>query len=112
MNPFKKKLFLSTLYSDFLLYVGLHDPHRMGGKTGEFGEKWGDGSPGMGTIPDWKPVWYTPEEVIVPPYLPDTPATRAEIAAQYTSISRMDAGNSGLKRPYHSSICYPNHLFK
>ena len=46
----------------------------------------------MGVIPDWTPVWYTPDEVIVPPYLPDTPATRKDIAAQYTSISRMDAG--------------------
>ncbi|XP_072044598.1 N-sulphoglucosamine sulphohydrolase-like [Amphiura filiformis] len=77
--------------SQFLLYMGMSDPHRIGGKTGEFGEKWGDGSPGMGIIPDWQPVWYQPEDVIVPPYLPDTPATRADIAAQYTSISRMDA---------------------
>ena len=50
--------------------------------------RYGNGEPGMGRIPDWKPVLYRPEDVVVPPYLPDTPATREDIAAQYTTISR------------------------
>ena len=80
-----------------MLYIGFNDNHRCGGvkaktKWGEFCEKFGDGVSGQGVIPDWKPVFYKPEDVIVPPYLPDTPATRADIAAMYTSYSRLDAG--------------------
>ena len=54
--------------------------------------RYGNGEPGMGTIPDWTPVLYKPEDVVVPAYLPDTPATREDIAAQYTTISRLDQG--------------------
>lgn len=46
----------------------------------------------MGRIPDWKPQLYHPEEVQVPPFVPDTPAARADLAAQYTTIGRMDQG--------------------
>ena len=35
---------------------------------------------------------YDPEEVVVPPWLPDTPATRAELAQYYQSVSRIDQG--------------------
>jgi hypothetical protein len=31
---------------------------------------------------------YSAEEVVVPSYVPDTPASREDIAAQYTAISR------------------------
>ena len=46
----------------------------------------------MGLIPDWKPVLYSPEEVTVPYFVQDTPAARQDIAAQYTTISRLDQG--------------------
>ncbi len=48
--------------SDFFLYVAFHDPHRCGHTDpglGQFCERFGNGSPGMGTIPDWKPTYYT-----------------------------------------------------
>jgi N-sulfoglucosamine sulfohydrolase len=35
---------------------------------------------------------YDPREVAVPPFLPDTPACRAELAEYYGSVSRFDAG--------------------
>ena len=54
--------------------------------------RFGNGEPGMGTIPDWKPAYYKPEDVMVPPFVPDTPAAREEIAAQYTTVSRLDQG--------------------
>lgn len=31
----------------------------------------------------------------VPYFIPDTPAARADLAAQYTTIGRMDQGGSG-----------------
>ena len=46
----------------------------------------------MGLIPDWKPVLYSPKEVILPYFVQDTPAARQDIAAQYTTISRLDQG--------------------
>ena len=46
----------------------------------------------MGLIPDWKPIDYSPKEVEVPYYLPNTETIREEIAAQYTTISRLDQG--------------------
>ncbi|XP_064612961.1 N-sulphoglucosamine sulphohydrolase-like [Liolophura sinensis] len=78
----------------FFLYIGIHDPHRdaFESKNGPFANKFGNGEPGMGVIPDWKPVHYDPEDVIVPYFIPDTPAARADIAAQYTTMSRMDQG--------------------
>jgi len=46
----------------------------------------------MGLIPDWTPVMYKPEDIEVPYFVQDTPAARMDIAAQYTTISRLDQG--------------------
>jgi hypothetical protein len=46
----------------------------------------------MGVIEDWKPETYDPNSVIVPYFLPNTQATRQDIAAMYTSFNRMDQG--------------------
>lgn len=78
------------------MYIGFHDPHRCGHthpQYGQFCEKFGDGSPGMGCIPDWTPQTYNPDDVIVPYFVQDTPAARRDIAAQYTTISRLDQGD-------------------
>ncbi|CAK8685482.1 unnamed protein product [Clavelina lepadiformis] len=80
---------------NFFLYVGFHDPHRCGHthpQYGSFCEKFGNGEPGMGVISDWKPRYYNANEVIVPQFVQDTPASRRDIAAQYTTISRLDQG--------------------
>lgn len=79
----------------FFLYIGFHDPHRCGHTHPEYGnfcEKFGNGEQGMGVIPDWKPVLYSPDDVIVPYFIPDTPAARGDLVAQYTTISRLDQG--------------------
>uniref|UniRef100_A0A8C5IRT0 N-sulfoglucosamine sulfohydrolase n=1 Tax=Junco hyemalis TaxID=40217 RepID=A0A8C5IRT0_JUNHY len=79
----------------FFLYVAFHDPHRCGHSQPQYGpfcEKFGNGQSGMGWIPDWKPQIYQPEQVQVPPFVPDTPAAREDLAAQYTTIGRMDQG--------------------
>ena len=67
--------------ADWLLFVTPHDPHRCGhtqprsvpkcqreyynyrDRFGGFCEKYGDGSPGMGVIPDWTPEYYSPDQV-------------------------------------------------
>ena len=57
-----------------------HQPNSFGNKPP------GESYPGV------EPVHYKPEDVIVPPFLPDTPTCRAELAQYYESISRADAG--------------------
>lgn len=46
----------------------------------------------MGLIPDWQPIYYQWEQVQLPYYIPDTEPARRDIAAQYTTISRLDQG--------------------
>ena len=79
----------------FFLYIGFHDPHRCGHNNPQYGafcEKLGDGGPGMGYIPDWHPISYSPDDVYVPFFIQDTLAARLDIAAQYRTISRLDQG--------------------
>ncbi|XP_054155241.1 N-sulphoglucosamine sulphohydrolase-like [Oppia nitens] len=79
----------------FLLYIAFHDPHRCGHITPQFGnfcEKFGNGEKGMGLIPDWKPVYYSVNDIKVAYYLPDTRPVKEDISAQYTTISRLDQG--------------------
>lgn len=78
----------------FFLYFATSDPHRGGGdaeelpyKPNRFGNK-----PDRGSYPGITEVFYDPAKVIVPPFLPDTPTCRAEIAQYYQSISRIDQG--------------------
>ncbi|CAH2106849.1 unnamed protein product [Euphydryas editha] len=79
----------------FFLYVGFHDPHRCGHSEpqwGPFCERFGSGEPGAGLIPDWKPWYYQWDEVQLPYHVQDTEAARRDIAAQYTTMSRLDQG--------------------
>ncbi|QEF97020.1 Arylsulfatase [Stieleria maiorica] len=92
------KAFLTDNEDDrpFLLYFGTSDPHRGGGvdRTSEselkpnlFGNK-----PNRGSFPGVEEVFFDPADVTVPPFLPDTPETREELAQYYQSCSRIDAG--------------------
>lgn len=79
----------------FFLMVSFHDPHRCGHITPQYGsfcERFGSGEEGMGLIPDWQPIYYQWEQVELPYYIPDTEPARRDIAAQYTTISRLDQG--------------------
>jgi len=62
----------------FYLHVGFADPHR------DFGN--------ARAYPGVQEVRYSPGDVAVPPFLPDIPAVRAELAQYYQSISRLDTG--------------------
>lgn len=80
----------------FFIYFGTSDPHRGGGlnKSSEldlkpdlFGNK-----PNRGAYPGVEEVFYDPATVPVPPFLTDSPETRAELAEYYQSCSRIDQG--------------------
>ncbi len=74
----------------FFLYFCTTDPHRSGKvgpppyKPNRFGNE--------NTYPGVTETRYDPKDVIVPPFLPDTPTSRAELAEYYQSVSRFDAG--------------------
>ena len=65
-------------HKPFFLLVGFGDTHRCGYRSaiGSFCEFWGSN----GSIPDWKPRHYNLQEVVVPAFLPDTPAVRQDLA--------------------------------
>lgn len=76
----------------FFLYFCTDDPHRDSpfksepwDKPNSFGNK-AEGYPGVDAVK------YSPEEVLVPRFLPDTPESRAELAEYYQSVSRIDQG--------------------
>lgn len=82
----------------FFLFFATDDPHRANevlpsGKPtfdtyprpNRFGNR-DTGYPGV------TPVTYRPQDVRVPPFLPDTPECRAELAEYYQSVSRLDQG--------------------
>ena len=82
----------------FLAYVATADPHRGGkdfeelpGKPNPFGNL-----PGRKAFPGIKEVFYEPADMQVPPWLPDTPESRAELAQYAQSVSRFDAGLGAL----------------
>lgn len=83
------------MFRQFFLYVGFHDPHRCGHTNPEFGafcEKFGNGYPENGVIPDWIPIYYQHDEINLPYFMPNTQAAKQDVSAQYTAISRLDQG--------------------
>ncbi len=80
----------------FFIYFGTADPHRGGGdddtsslelKPNLFGNK-----PNDGQYPGVNEVFYDPKDLPIPPFLPDTPEAREELAQYYQSCSRVDQG--------------------
>ena len=78
----------------FFLYVGFGDTHRCqeNSSIGTFCEYFGSGKNDQGVIPDWKPHWFTKEEVVVPGFLPDNELVRDDLSRFYTAVNRMDQG--------------------
>ena len=84
----------------FFLYFATSDPHRGGGFAEElpyqpdrFGNK-----ANKEAYPGIKEEFYSADEVTVPPFLPDTPTCRAELAQYYQSVARIDQGLGRLVR--------------
>jgi N-sulfoglucosamine sulfohydrolase len=89
-----KEFIAASSDKPFFLYFCTADPHRSGDQADElphkpnrFGNK-----PRGHQYPGITPTKYDPKDVIVPPFLPDTPTCRAELAQYYQSVSRIDQG--------------------
>lgn len=74
------KVFLdANADSPFYLHVGFSDPHRAAG-----------GFANERTYPGVPEVVYSPDDVIVPHFLPDLPGVREDLADYYQAVSRFD----------------------
>ncbi len=93
----------------FFLYFATADPHRGGGKIESDPHKpdrFGNGPKYEGIVEES----YDPAKLTVPPFLPDTPACRAEIAQYYQSIARVDQGVGRLVQILKDAGQYENTL--
>lgn len=80
----------------FFIYFGTSDPHRGGGKDQTAGSElkpdlFGN-KPNRGSFPGVEEVFFDLDDVVIPPFLPDTQETREELAQYYQSCSRIDQG--------------------
>lgn len=100
----------------FFLYYASDDPHRSNGilpnglptfnsypAPNRFGNR-------EQSYPGVKEVVYSPDHVIVPGFLPDNKATRAEIAQYYQAVSRLDQGVGKLVKILKDAGKYENTL--
>eukprot|EP01084_Bolivina_argentea_P077847 141264_1 len=77
----------------WFLEMAFHDTHRgCGGAQGPFCNNWGNGTNGMGNIPDWKPINYDATKLKLPYWIPDAPQARNDYAAYLEGFSRLDQG--------------------
>lgn len=103
------KTFIADQSKPFFLYFCTLTPHRSGGtieghpqKPNPFGNHQ--------TYPEIKDVTYNELQLKVPPFLPDSPACRAELAQYYQAISRTDAGLARLIEILKETGQYENTL--
>lgn len=94
----------------FFLYFCTNDPHR----SEQFVESNPEEPNAFGNQANFervKTISYSEEEVIVPDFLPDTPASRAELAQYYQSVSRLDQGVGRLMQLVKDSGHWEDTLF-
>lgn len=99
----------------FFIYFATSDPHRGGGKDENFaGELKPDlfgNKPDRGAYEGVEEVFYDPDEVAIPAFLPDTPESRSELAHYYQSVSRIDQGVGRLVEHLKAAGLYDKTLF-
>lgn len=99
----------------FFLYFGTADPHRGGGKDESYS---GNLKPDLfgnrknrGSHDGINEVFFDPAKVPVPPFLPDTPECRSELAQYYQSCARVDQGVGRLIEILKEGGLYDKTLF-
>ena len=102
--------FIADKGKPFFLYFCTSDPHRGGGPRKDKPHQ-PDAFGNNAAHPGVQEVVYDPKDVIVPPWMPDTPAARAELAEYYQSVSRVDQGLGRLVRLLKDAGQYENTLF-
>jgi N-sulfoglucosamine sulfohydrolase len=91
----------------FFLYWCSHNPHRGGILEDHPLRPDGFGNPPR-SFPGDEEQPYSEDEVLVPPFLPDTPEVRVELAQYYQSIARLDRGVGRLMQVLKEEGKYDN----
>ena len=97
----------------FFLYYCPSDPHRGGGFANELEHKpdlFGNKPAGKPEYPGITTVAFKDSEMVVPPFLPDTPQCRAELAQYYQAVNRVDQGVGRLIDHLKAANQYENTL--
>ena len=94
----------------FFLYWCSFNPHRDGRVLGTHPCKPNRFGNPDGSFPGDSETIYADDEVMVPPYLPDTPEARAELAQYCQSVSRLDRGVGRLMQILREEGKYENTL--
>jgi N-sulfoglucosamine sulfohydrolase len=80
----------------FFIYFGTSDPHRGGGidksVPGKYKPDLFGNLPDRGSHDGVDEKFFKPQDVVVPPFLPDTPEVRQELVQYYQSCARIDQG--------------------
>ena len=89
----------------FFLYFCTSDPHRGGGPDGysNFNDR-------PNFYPGVTPVRYDPKDIVVPPWLPNQPEVKRELAEYYQAISRLDQGLGVLIKTLQENDMWDNTL--
>lgn len=102
--------FVADRSKPFFLYFCTSDPHRGGGRLKDKpGEPDAFGS--QQAYPGIDEVVYDPKQVLVPSWMPDTPAARAEIAMYYQAVTREDQGIGRLVKFLKEANQWENTVF-
>ncbi|TLX75626.1 sulfatase [Labilibacter sediminis] len=100
--------FIADQSEPFFLYYCTSDPHRDGKTVDVAYQPNSFGNREDGFYPGVIEQHYSPEEVIVPEFLPNTPECRAELAQYYQSVSRLDQGVGRLVELLKQQDVYDN----
>ncbi len=93
MARYAGRFFRQEKERPFFLLMGYSDPHRhAAGMSKMRGVENFSGFGNDLNYPGVARVRFRPEDVVVPPFLPDIPEVRDELADQYGAIARLDAG--------------------
>jgi len=93
----------------FFLYFCTTDPHRSGvvnTNSPHRPDRFGNGP----NYPGIEETVFRPEDLAVPAFLPDNPATRAELAEYYRAVTRIDRGMGRLIEVLKETGHYENTL--
>lgn len=98
----------------FFLYFATSDPHRGGGDDASYpgGHKpnFFGNLPNKAAYEGVDEVFFDPNKIPVPPFLPDTPESRSELAHYYQSCARIDQGIAELIKILKESDLYDKTL--
>jgi N-sulfoglucosamine sulfohydrolase len=104
------RTFIADKDKPFFLYFCTSDPHRGGGKRTDKPET-PDAFGNHTAYPGIHEEVYDPKKVIVPSWMSDTAAARAELAEYYQSVSRVDQGIGKLVQLLKEAGQYDNTVF-